>query len=229
MASVNSIVSRAMRLSGNLGTGETMDAAEAADGMEALNSMLDAWALEKLMLFKFDTLTFTPTASSFTIGPTGNLVTVRPIEILSAYRKSGGVDLPVQILSREQYESILLKELSNKVQALYYKPEYPNGRVFVWPVATNEPLFLSLQQPITGFTSTADAIVLPPGYEEALTFNLAVLLCAEYNKDASRAVVRQAMNTKRLIKTVNNEVPMLSVDPALDGSASAVQWWTPPR
>jgi len=220
------IISRAMRLSGSLAGGETLDASQAADGLVALNSMLEVWALEKLMLFKFETIAFKPVTNSFTIGPTGDVVTLRPVEIQSAYRTSGGVDLPIDVISREQYESITLKGQASPTSAVYYKPEFPNGRVLCWPVNGVDTLNLTVQQPLLGFTSITDVMNLPPGYQETLTFNLAVTLAPEFNTEVSRTVMRQAMNTKRLIKTVNNEIPMLSVDPALSGGVST-QWWTP--
>lgn len=229
MATVNDIVSRAMRLSGNLGAGEVLAASEAADGLTALNSLLEVWALEKLMLYKFETVSFTPTTGSFTIGATGDLVAARPVAILSAYRRIGGIDVPVDVIDRAQYESIVQKGLSSNVQAVYYKPEFPNGRVFCWPVTT-DTLYLSVQQPLTAYTALTTELNLPPGYQEALTFNLAVMLAPEFSGEVSRTVMRQAANTKRLIKNVNNEVPMLTVDPVMHGSASSgSQWWVVPR
>lgn len=230
MATANDIITRALRLTGSLGVGEALEASEAADGLTALNSMVSSWALEKLMLFKFDTVSYAPTTESFTIGPTGDLVTARPVAILSAYRRNDDLDWPVDVIERVQYESIIQKNLESLLQVIYYKPDYPNGRVFCWPVTNSDTLYLSVQQELSSFPTLTTELNLPPGYQEALTFNLAVLMAPEYSAEASPTVVRRAMNSKRLIKTVNNEVPLMSLDPAMYGNQSyGAPWWVPPQ
>ena len=213
------IIKRALRIIGAYSTGEALGPDEAQDGLAVLNSMLSAWALEKLMLHKHETVSYTPTAQSFTVGPTGDLITDRPVEILSAYQRQGGSDSPVRVIDRAEYESISQKAQSGSVECVYYKPTFPNGQVFCWPVPTGQALFLTLQQPITSFALTTTEINLPPGYEEALIFNLAVRWGSEFGMEASQNVVRTAQNAKRLIKTTNNEIPQLVIDPALTGLA----------
>lgn len=229
MATANDIVKRGLRLINAIGVGETLSVDSGADGLAALNAMISSWSLEKLTLFKFETVSHIPTTASFTVGATGNLVTTRPIEILSAYRRSGALDTPVGVGSREDYEHQALKSQTGPVAFVYYKPTYPNGTVFCWPVPTGETLFLTLQQPLTGFAALATEVVLPDGYEEALAFNFAVYAAPEYGTEASKTVQRRAQNAKRLIKSVNLEVPQLQVDPAMYGGTGSSQWWTPPR
>lgn len=228
MATVNDILKRAQRLIGVSSIGESLSADEAADGLTALNSMLASWANEKLMLFKFETIGTTQTAQSFTIGATGDVVTTRPLEIVSAYRRQGNIDVPVMVGNRIDYEDTVLKSQAGPVQMVYYKPTFPNGTVFVWPVPVGETLFLTLQQPLTAFTTVTDVISLPPGYDEAITFNLAVLLAPEYETEAPPSVMRRAMASKKILKSVNNEIPQLEIDPALSGQPSNA-WWVPPK
>ena len=229
MATVNDILKRAQRLIGVSSIGEALSADEAADGLAALNSMVGSWANEKLMLFKFETVSTTQTAQSFTIGPAGAIVTARPVEIVSAYRRDGTRDIPVDVVSRERYEAESLKSQTGPVEMVYYKPTFPDGTVFVWPVPSGETLFLTLQQPLTAFAAVADTIALPPGYDEALAFNLAVLLAPEYETEASPTVQRRAMTSKKVLKSVNNEVPELELDPAMYGRPSDRQWWVAPQ
>ena len=217
MTVANDIIKRGLRLINSLGAGEALTPEISSDGLTTLNAMISSWALEKLMLYQFDTVSFTPTTASFTIGPTGQLVTARPIKVLSAYRRAGGLDTPVDIGSREDYEQAMLKTQTGSIEFIYYKPSVPNGTVFCWPVSTGEALFLTLQQPLTAFANLASDVALPDGYEEALAFNFAVYAGPEYGVEAAPTVQKRAQNSKRLIKTVNNEIPQLVIDPALMG------------
>lgn len=225
MATVLDIIKRAMRLNGTFGSGETLTPDESTDGLLALNSMMSLWATEGMMLFKFETVSYTPTAGSFTIGATGQAVTTRPVEILSAYRRTGTLDTPVEVVGRTVYEMLALKAQTGQVAVLYYKPTMPNGTVFIWPVNTTEVLYMTLQQPLTAFATTAEVISLPDGYEETLVFNLAVCYAPEFGIEASSTVQLRAANSKRLIKTVNSEIPQLEVDPTLSGHP-ARPWWS---
>lgn len=229
MATANEIIKRGLRLINAIGTGETLSSDMTSDGLVTLNAMISSWSLEKLMLFKFETVSYIPTTASFTIGATGQLVTTRPVEILSAYRRSGSLDIDVRVGSRVDYEQQSLKTQSGPVQFIYYKPTYPNGTVFCWPVPTGETLFLTLQQALTAFADLTTAVALPDGYEEALAFNFAVYAGPEYGVEASATVQRRAQNSKRLIKAVNNEIPQLSLDPAMYGETAINQWWIPPQ
>jgi hypothetical protein len=206
------VIRRAMRLIGVLGIGETLAADEAADGLAALNSMLDSWSVEKTMLYAFETVSYAPTSESFTVGPSGDLVTNRPIKILSAYMREGGIDTPVDVVERQVYERIAQKDADGSVRAIYYRPDYPNGTVYCWPVATSgQTLYLSLQQPLTEFTSLTEALSMPPGYREALTFNLAVFFAPEFEKEASPTVKARAVNTLRTLRRGNLEIAPLGM------------------
>lgn len=215
MATVLDLIKRSMRLNGTTGAGEALTPDQAADGLMALNAMLSLWATEKLMLHKFETVSHTPAAGSFTIGATGNLVTARPVEILSAFRRTDGVDTPIDVIDRERYEAISAKAHTGSVSLIYYKPTAPNGTAFIWPVSTGETLFLTLQQPLTAFATVSDVVSLPDGYEEALAFNLAVHYAPEFGMEATPTVQRKAANSKRRLKVVNSEVAPLQLDAVL--------------
>lgn len=229
MTAANDIIKRGLRLINALGAGETFTPEVSSDGLMTLNAMISSWSVEKLMLYQFETVSYAPAAASFTIGATGQLVTTRPVEILSAYRRSGSLDTDVRVGSRVDYERESLKTQSGPVEFIYYKPTYPNGTVFCWPVPTGETLFLTLQQALTAFADLTTTVSLPDGYEEALATNFAVYAAPEYGAEASATVQRRAQNSKRLIKAVNNEIPQLSLDQAMYGRTAINQWWIPPQ
>lgn len=216
MTTALDLIKRAHRLIGVYSIGETPSADECADSLMALNAMVDSWANEKLMIpvATLDSITLTPSQASYTIGPTGTVVSGRPISVDgSSYLEWLGVSYPLSVLTLQEYNAIRLKSLNTTLPcALWYKPDYPNGTLTLFPVPT-VPMTLKLWswKPLSSFTLTGD-ISLPPGYEKALAYNLAVELAPENEVQVPMAVARQAATSKKLIKRTNLEVPQLALE-----------------
>ncbi len=223
------IVKRSMRLVGALGGGETPTADEAKDGLDALNSMLDQWWIQRLAVYRIEQQQFTwPSGQiSRTIGPTGNLtLDPRPIKIQSARQLFNDVDYPIPILTEEQYRAIPLKTTtSTLITDLYYDPTLPNGTIFIYPVvSTNVTLRLSLWTQLQNFASLTTQLALPPGYKEAIEFNLAVTIAPEYERTVPDWVSRKAMISFKHVKRFNHQTPRSIVEPGLMKDPPYFDW-----
>ena len=64
MTTATQIITRAMRLARVIGKGETPDADESADGLQALNTMLDSWQIKRLFVYQIREESFTWAAKS---------------------------------------------------------------------------------------------------------------------------------------------------------------------
>lgn len=210
MATAGDIIKRAMRLVGVLAAGETPEASEQADALSALNSMLDAWRTESLSAYALRTEVLTVTgAASYTIGPGGDLNTVRPVKIDGAFQRIGGIDYPLQIAPKASYDRIADKGTSADVSDwLYYEPAYPLGVVYLYPVPTAGAVHLTTWAPFAAFAAS-DPLALPPGYEEAITYQLAARLAAEYGRGVPPEVSAMAKAAKDDIKRANFRVPVM--------------------
>lgn len=222
MATVLDVIKRAYRLIGVYSIGETPSADETADGLAALNSMLAGWSNEKLMVYAVsqDVITLTPGQASFTIGPTGNTVSVRPQDIDSATNLVwNGVTYPLYPATLQEYQSIRIKALQSTLPSVIrLEPTFPNATVYLYPVPMLAmTLNLFSWKPITGFTSVTDTVSLPPGYEEAITFNLACDLAPENEVPVPPRVEKKAVMSKKLLKRTNLEVPVLQFEEGIPG------------
>ena len=136
-------VTRAMRSLGAIASGEAPSAAEAQDGLEILNAMVDAWRLQRLAIFfstenEFDIVAGQQT---YSIGPTGaDFTQARPITIERAScvqytNPLRPIELPVDIWTDQRWQGIPVK---NTTSALFtrmrYRPLHPNGSIDVWPI-----------------------------------------------------------------------------------------------
>lgn len=211
MATAADIIRRSLRLIGALAAGETPSATEQADALDALNSMLDAWRTESLMVYALRTETLPLTgASSYTIGSGGDLNVERPVKIESAYQRIDGVDYPVAVASKQAYDGLAAKATAGDPASwLYYEPSYPLGRVHLYPVPASGDLHLTVWTPLTAFAAS-DEVALPPGYREAITYQLAMRLAVEYGRAAPPEVVAIGSAAKADIKRANARVPLMN-------------------
>ena len=205
MATPQTIINRA--LAPLLESGESPTATESSDALTALNQLLDSWQNERLMIYSYQTeqITMDGSSSSYTIGPSGDLVTTRPVEIMSAYMITGTTSLPVGILNKEEYDSITDKtSTSDMAEYLYYEPVMPDGIIYLWPVVSStNVLYLNTRVPLTQFSSLSETVSLPPGYLRALSLNLRVEVSDDYNRPISASLARQAMLSKRSLTLAN--------------------------
>lgn len=226
------IVKRAMRLIGALGRGETPTDDEQTDGLAALNAMLDSWSIQELNVFQTLIASYTWSAgqASQTIGPSGaDFTAARPVELVGAYQRSSDIDYPLHVLTEGEYAAISDKTTqSDIISRIFYNPSNPSGTLYAYPVPSGAAtVFLRTWQVLQTFDAATEQIALPPGYEDALVFNLALSLAPEYQRQVPFHVARRAANTLRVLKRRNLEIPSARMDVALvtnAGGGGAYNW-----
>lgn len=208
MATAQTIIERAMRLIGALDPEETPTATELANGLIALNAMMESWQLDRLMVYASEDVTkaLTGGVGSYTIGPTGAIVSSRPIRIESARILAGGVETPLQVIQKDQYDAIPVKTTQSTPDTLYYQPSYPNGTVYLSPIPSGDTLKLSVFTQLQSFALVSTSVSLPPGYERAMHYNLAIEIAPEFQKSVSQEVASNATESKAAIKRANNSL-----------------------
>ena len=215
-------INGALRLIGVLAEAEAPSAAMAQDALTALNQMIDSWNTERLAVFSTIDQVFNWPASTIsrTLGPTGDFVGVRPIEIDdSTYFRDAATNVSygIKMINQEQYDNIAVKTVTSTYpQILWYNATYPDIEIYLYPVPTRvlEFHFISveeLSQPATLDTNLA----FPPGYLRAFRYNLACELAPEYGVEPSAQVRRIAMYSKRNLKRINNPHDVMAMPAAL--------------
>lgn len=212
------MINNAGKLNRVLGVGVTFTDSEAMSGLNRLNSMLDSWWNERLMVFNIaeDSFTWPAATTSRTIGVGGNVSVTRPVKIHSAYfRDSSNNDYPVQIIEdKATYDSITLKtSASSYPDYLFCDYANPLASLFVWgrPSGSLTCVLKSWRQ-LQSFVSLDVALALPPGYQEAIEFNLAVRTAALDGASPSPEVKEIAAQSKRILKSINQPVMTSDVD-----------------
>ena len=229
------LISSAMRLIGVLAEGETPSSNSANDALSTLNQMLSAWSNENLTIHQKvrDEFTLTAADGSYSWGTTagaGNFTTARPIQVLSANIELQGTDpqeIPLQILTLQQYAAISSKTLDSSIPAaVYFDGAYPNVGVEFYPVpsAAEHVVFYSLK-PFSTLTLSTE-LSYPPGYEKAIRYNLAIDLAPEYGRQVDAIIMQQATETKADLKRKNMQTPILSSDVYLGSGKNSFDYRT---
>lgn len=226
---VQDLINAALRRIGALAAGETPSAEESADGFAALNRMVDAWQAERLTVYTLTRTTWSITANdgSYTLGSGGDVSIARPMWVhrIQVVDTSFTPDLVIDLgplLTDEGYAAIAQPLLTAVYPScVYYNPTYPLGTITFYPVPTSTTLqgVIFAFAPVAQFAATSTTISLPPGYERALTANLAVELVPEYPMLGSQSpeLRRQAEESKGMLKLANYRPILLTPDPALTG------------
>ena len=226
------IIKRAMRLAGVYSIGEEPSADETASGLMALNGMIGTWANEALLIYAHtrDTIPLVAATGLYTLGETGTIVTTRPMEALDmSYVVYQNISYPCPLMTIEQYNSIPFKgQTAQFPWTLWYEDTFPNGSLTVYPTPNEaSTLIFTSKKQLAGFSSLTDAASLPPGYFDALCFNMAVYWCPEFDgASIPPQVMQQAINTKRLIKRTNTKPLVMKLPAAVLPQNGFVNWRT---
>ena len=206
MTTVAGIIDRSMRLLSLTAPGESPTTQEYADALVSLNAMIDMWRNDGLMVYatQEESLTLTG-AANYTIGPSGDLNTLRPVAILNAYVRDGSYDYPVRIVDALEWASITAKSTGSTIPTVaFFDMTMPTVTVYLYPVPTGNTLRITTRVVATPFTATSDSVAFPPGYEEALATNLAVAIAPEYEVMPSPIVGSMAAASLKAIKKTNS-------------------------
>ena len=214
------VITKAMIHIGALASGETPNANEAQDGLDAFNDVIDTWALENLMVYGSETaLVYTIAGQArYTVGIGANWSVSRPVDNLDyAYCTVQGVDYPMEVWTQAEYDAVPLKtQQQTIIQRIAYINEYPLGVAYLWPTPLSAvPVKLSYRQLLTYADSVGQVVAMPPGYVRALQYAVAVELTPQYG--GAIDVSTQARSTMAKIKRANSVRPIARYDPTLSG------------
>ncbi len=223
MATAQDIIDRSLRLIGQIGAGLSPTADETADALEALNAMLGAWRNDRLMAYAIQTQDITVSASdtNVTVGPSGDLVTTRPVAIEGAYAVVDDMTYNVRILNEQEFAAIPDKTAqSDWPDRIWPQMSFPDVTIYLYPIpTTTSTLRILTRVPVSSFASAGTTVSLPPGWEDALAYNLAVRIAPEYEREASQTVKEMARETRAALRITNSRPQKLYTElPVLVGN-----------
>src|SRR3972149_11634107 len=107
MASVSTMILRSLRMTGEKIRGGTLNSNEQIECLAELNSMLDSWSNENLLIHSLSQTSFALTASqgTYTIGSGGDFNMTRPTRIVDPcfVRDTDDSDTPLKLIDMATY------------------------------------------------------------------------------------------------------------------------------
>lgn len=135
---------------------------------------------------------------------------------------SRDVDYPLKVLSsREDYNRIALKGMGTWPYVLFYDNAYPIGYIYLWPVPSPQTygsfqFHITLKANLASFDTVQSQIAVPPMYQEAMVYNLAMRLCDIYSTEVSPSVAALAKSSLETIRGANTQIPQLIMPAGLN-------------
>jgi hypothetical protein len=182
------LISGALRMAGAIAQGETPSATLVSEASEALNMFVKAKQADGMPLWAIKKYSVTLTATGdYTIGVGSTVNTPKPLKVIQAYLSytASGTDVPVRIITRQEYEMLGNKTSVGYPNQVFYEPLNTTGVLHVYPVpdatvAAACTLKIIYQRPFEDFDASTDEPDFPQEYYHAIKLNLADILAPEH-------------------------------------------------
>lgn len=171
-----------------------------ADGFLRFKAMLGSWRLQRLTIPFIQAISapLIPNKQIYNVGYGADLACTRPTQLaalrwmLRDANVTPPAETPLDVMTEEEAFAIPQKGMTGlRPQAVFYQPAggvpppTTNGQVTVFPIPTGANLSLVLYAPIgiDNPAATSSTLLVPEGYELALTDNLARVLWPEWREN----------------------------------------------
>lgn len=204
MTTARTIIKKALQKNGVLTKGESPSGDEASDGLDALNALLGSWSNDSLLMYArlIESFPLVSGKAKYTIGVGGDFNTTRPLQILSAYTRIGSIDYAMNIVNEIAYDGITQKNISSSIPpVLFYDGNSPLGSISIYPVPTVGTIYMRSEKQLTEFATIDTELDLPPGWERALIYNLAMELAPDYGQPVTQEIYQIANTALGKIRT----------------------------
>lgn len=172
------VVTRSLRLLGVLPSDEDPTAIDMEFGIEELNVLLKSWQINGPDLWRQTEASLTLTANTAAFPLATN-----PYRVIDCRLRRNGIDLPMEILTRQEYFEMPLKTATG-VPTQYYPDNARYGvTLYIWPVlasVSGETIEYTYQRRFFDVTSADETLDLPQEYLGIISTSLAAALAPAF-------------------------------------------------
>jgi len=189
------IINAALQDLSVLEEGATPSATAVSKASFALNLIIKSWQAVGIKLWTIDNLTIPLVASQtlYTIGTdsSNSIISDRPLKVVQGFLRNvsvtPNVDIPMQALSRQEYNMLGSKTSPGLINSYFYNPKATYGELNVYltpdsSTATNYDLIIVVQRPLMTMVTATDNFDFPSEWFLALKWALMAELSSTYDK-----------------------------------------------
>lgn len=229
---VRDLIKSSLRLIGVIASGENPSSDESSDALSSLNGLIESFSNQNLLVFtkKREVFNFVASKQPHTMGPEYTetilgvptlitpdfLTALRPVDVIGCSIKSSGTELPVKVLSHDEWIDIRTKEsLTGQPTSVYLEQSERVTNLYFYPFPDQAyEVVIYSEKKIGNYTSLNDEMYLPSGFERALKYNLAMELAPEFGKEPSALIIEAARDSKAELKIKNSKAKQMISDAA---------------
>ena len=182
------IINAALRKIGVVGEGVIANATQLADGQEALNATVLELTTFGMPLWKRTELAITLVTGqrTYTIGVGQTINVPFPQKLSEAVMQVSGSNSQIDMEIKARYDFNLLPTNSNGTPvSVTYQPFVNYGELLVWPtpdssLPAGSTVAITYQEPFDVFTSASETPDFPQEWQQALIYQLALVLSDDY-------------------------------------------------
>lgn len=218
--------------------GVTPTTLQRTDALQVFNFLVTSWMALGMQVWCQKTGTYALGAgvAQPTVGPGGVINIARPEEITQAWLRDVNSlnDIPIRIISREEYNNLSFKPAAGSPNCLFYDPQYDlpgtnsgasaKGLISLWPVpdaatVAQYDLYFIYTRPIQDFNATSDGLDFPQEWYDPLRWNLALSLGPSYEIPAQKwdRIKIMAKETLDLALSFDREGESVYISPSKEG------------
>jgi len=216
MTTVRELITDSLGMLGIYGVGRTINAADAELCRRQLNQLAETVNLDDRMVYSITrtATALTPGTGAYTYGIGGTLNTARPSFTESAAVLVGTSEIPLHIMSPEEYADLLDKtETGPYPTQVYMEGLFPLDNVTFFPKPTAACSFVTYSwaaKPV--FATINDVLALPPGYLEFYQTNLAVMVAPFFKVMPDAITLQRAVNSRNNLQSMNMRAVRLTTN-----------------
>lgn len=174
------LITFALRKIRVIGEGQTPSASQAADAQEVLNLILKDWQkYENLWRLTEGSVTLVASTYSYTLSPV-------PHRVISArYRDANSRDLPMALMTREEYFNLPQKSIDGVPTQYYVDYQRAATTMYVWPgiaSVTTETIPYTYQKKFDDIDSLDNDVEVRQEHYNTLGLSLAAQLADDYGR-----------------------------------------------
>jgi hypothetical protein len=182
----------------------------------------------------------TPSLSPHTIGPkpiagagppppqpSFQVINERPVRMKSANVLLSNVNpivrFPLEMRDKDWWAKQRVQTIQTSLPTdLYYRPDWPLGSLFFWPVPNFAyQVEFEVETILQGGLTLNSIFTAPPGYELAITLTLAELLCPSFEKPPNQLLLQAASRARQNVQGLNASAPRIDLAGEFGDSGTA--------
>ena len=188
------VIEAAMRGLSVLEEGAQPSATSVINASMSLNLIIKNWQKDGIKLWTISEIAMPLVASqtTYSIGPNGcDFTSPKPLKVIQSFLRNTQVtppiDIPMQVISRQEYNTLGSKLSTGLVNSIFYTPNVTNGvvSVFLTPdssTATNYVLYMTVQRSLMDMVKPTDNFDFPAEWFLALKWALMAEMASDYDK-----------------------------------------------